>query len=127
MRSDYKYLRKLLDHLIELNNKLEAASLSENESKDFGCLNDYFLYLTLDALQYKQKGFRLFETFSKLEKYCEDKKNNFYVGVFFALSELLTLKYKIRARALEILENEDFLSKEAWQKKYKETKRRLGF
>lgn len=126
MRSDYKYLRKLLDHLIRLNNKLKTAPLSENESKDFGCLNDYFFYLTLDALQNEQKGLNLYGTYTKLEGYCEDIKYEFYEALFFSLSELLTLKHKIRARVLEIVEKGDFLSKEAWQKRFKSTKGRLG-
>lgn len=126
MRSDYEYLKKLLNNLIKLQNKIKEGAASENEKRDWGSLNDYFFYLTLDALQNEQKGLNLYGTYTKLEGYCEDIKCEFYEAFFFSLSELLTLKHKIRAGVLEIVEKGDFLSKEAWQKRFKNTKERLG-
>lgn len=123
VKSDYEYLKKLVDNLIKLNQKLET--LSKEEKQDFSSLNDYFLFLTLEGLEDKQKGMELFESYMRLGSYCKDKKNDSYEGFFFALSELLSLKHGIR-EGLELLAKEKFLSKAEWQKRFEITKERLN-
>lgn len=123
MRMDYEYLKQLVDNLIELNEKFETVSKAGKE--DFSSLNDYFFFLTSEGLEDKQKGIELFEVYSRLEAYCEDKKNDFYEAFFFAFSELLSVKHGIR-EGLELLATEDFLSRGEWQKRFEITKKRLN-
>jgi len=113
MRSDYEYLKKLVDNLIESKLKIEERS----------SLNDYFYFLTLEGLEDEQKGIEIFGAYTQLVNYCEEKKAKFYVGFFFSLSELLTVKYRIRAKGFTA---DKFLSKEEWQKRFDITKKRLN-
>jgi hypothetical protein len=117
MRSDYEYLKKLVDNLIEPGSKLKI--------EDRSSLNDYFYFLTLEGLEDEQKGIEIFEVYTKLGNYCEEKKIKFYVGFFFSLSELLTVKYRIKAKGHELTADKS-LSKEEWEKRFDATKKRLN-
>jgi hypothetical protein len=115
MRSDYEYLIKLVDNLIEPGSKLKL--------EDRSSLNDYFYFLTLEGLEDEQKGIEIFEVYTKLGNYCEEKKIKFYVGFFFSLSELLTVKYRIGGKGLTA---DRSLSKDEWEKRFDTTKKRLN-
>jgi hypothetical protein len=69
MRSDYEYLKKLVDNLIEPEPKLKI--------EDRSSLNDYFYFLTLEGLEDEQKGIELFEVYTKLEIIVRRKKSSF--------------------------------------------------
>ena len=116
MKSDYPYLRKLLDLILELSSSNES-----NDVFDLSSIRDYFFFLTLDAIEgSKERAYDLFAKFSKLEAICEEKVDKFHEGFFFALSELLSLKHRIHIHYLEDV------SREQWEKRFKITRERRG-
>lgn len=116
MKSNYTYLRKLLDLILKLSNSRES-----NDIFDLSSIRDYFFYLTLDALkENKEQAYDLFKKFSKLEMICEEKGDKFHEGFFFTLSELLSLKHKIRIHYWEEI------NREHWEKRFNITKARRG-
>lgn len=114
MKSDYAYLKKLLDLILKLSDSEES-----NDVFDLSSIRDYFFFLTLDALKGdKAKAYDLFKKFSRLEMICEEKDDKFHEGFFFTLSELLSLKHKIRIYYWEKVD------KEHWEERFKITKER---
>jgi hypothetical protein len=114
MRSDYPYLKKLLDLILEL-----SSSDDSDDIFDLSSVRDYFFFLTLDAIEgSKEQAYNLFKRFSELEVICEEKNDIFHEGFFFTLSELLSLKHRIRIRYLEDV------SREYWEKRFEITKTR---
>ena len=114
MKSDYSYLKKLLDLILELSGSNEA-----DDNFDLSSIRDYFFFLTLDAAEgTKEQAYDLFKKFSKLEVLCEEKEDKFHEGFFFTLSELLSLKHRIRIHYWEDV------SREQWEKRFKVTRGR---
>ena len=116
MKSDYLYLKKLLDLILELSGSNDSDGIF-----DLSSIRDYFFFLTLDAMKGSEEhAYDLFRKFSKLEVICEEKGDKFHEGFFFTLSELLSLKHKIRIHYWEDV------SREYWEKRFKITKARRG-
>ena len=116
MKSNYPYLKKLLDLILELSGSNESDDIF-----DLSSIRDYFFFLMLDATEgSKEQAYDLFKKFSKLEVICEEKGDKFHEGFFFTLSELLSLKHRIHIHYLEDV------SREQWEKRFKITRGRRG-
>jgi hypothetical protein len=116
MKSDYPYLKKLLDLVLKLSSSNESDDIF-----DLSSIRDYFFFLTLDAMEESDEhAYDLFKKFSKLEVICEEKGDKFHERFFFTLSELLSLKHRIRTHYWEDV------SREHWENRFKITRRRRG-
>tara|TARA_Y100000310_G_scaffold335669_1_gene418275 strand:+ start:597 stop:977 length:381 start_codon:yes stop_codon:yes gene_type:complete len=107
---------------VELSEKLFQFVIgSELNILDWGNINDYFMFKTIDLLEEKNKVkielyVRLFEGYANIS----DNIDKFYEGFFFALCNLLSVKFEVKRLSLEKIKREE------WEQSFRETLERLN-
>lgn len=102
-------------------------SRSIKEAIDLVNIRDYFLWLTVDALEDEKIAKELVDKLEALETwlssiqfdFVDDEVRYFYIGIIFCLNQLLSLKYEIKQHEAEVIDREGF------EKSWKETKKGL--
>lgn len=120
MRDDEAYLLRLTRAIDELDEGIMRGLKNETRTHDWHIvqladLRDYFLYLTLDALEDPDLAKVLV---SRLEL-CE-RESKTHAKFFFGLAQLLSVKHQIAEVPGERIHREEF--EESWQR----TARELG-
>jgi hypothetical protein len=119
LRHDFGSLRKLCTAIDEIQETIERRwSEGVRPVELFTAiadLRDYFLFLTLDALDDADLARELVEAFERLEEISKTHQR-----FFFALSQLLSLRHGIRKGPGERIGREDF------ERSWKETARIIG-
>jgi hypothetical protein len=119
LRHEFGFLRELCVAVDRIQEAIERR-WSEGERPvglftAIADLRDYFLFLTLDALDDADLASELVETFEKLEEVSKTHQR-----FFFALSQLLSLRHGIRRVPGERIGREDF------ERSWRNTEKMLG-
>lgn len=119
LRHDYGFLQKCCRAVDEIQETIEGAwrerKIPAGLLTVIADLRDYFLFLTLDALDDADLARELVESFERLEEISKTHKR-----FFFALSQLLSLKHGICRVPGERIGREDF------ERSWRNTEKILG-
>jgi hypothetical protein len=119
LRHDFEFLQRLCAAVDEIQEAIERRWSKVGRPIELftiiADLRDYFLFLTLDALDDADLARELVEAFERLEEISRSHQR-----FFFALSQILSLKHGIQRVPGEKIGREDF--EESW----KETAKMIG-
>jgi len=112
-------MTRMFFKLLELSGKEKT----KDEIVDVANIHDYFMFKTLDAIKDrdKEQAKKLVNLFTHLEAISDKHNNQFYVGFFFTLSQLLSLEFRIKMFTNEKIDRESF------EQSFEETKQRYGW
>jgi len=114
------FMFKLAEKIHEYHRKVSGKAKAEmDDVKILADLHGYFLYKTLKCD--RDEAYRLIENFELLANwFYREKEDVFHVGFFFALGQLLTLKYEVATLPHE------FKTYNEWLERFNETMKQLG-
>ncbi len=117
-------LVELAKHIVSLQRDIYAeisrsGKINPEKATLLADCRDYCFYLVLDILEEENEDVnKMVAQLMKCEAYASGKGDRFHNGFFFTLSQLLSIKYKVRLLRGDAIEREDF--KESWLKTRKE-------
>jgi len=114
MKHDLAYLRRLEFHIDRLAERGSELLRKPRLARRLTVLRDYFIYLTLDALEDPKLARVLVRSFEALEARSET-----HAKFFFTLGQLLSVRHEIRRLPREPI------SREAFKRDWKHMRREL--
>ena len=114
MRHDLGYLARLSDEIDRLVERGAKSMLFPELARQPADLRDYFIYLTLDALEDPELARKLVWSFKELKA-----RSRTHRQFFFNLERLLSVRHEIAG-----LPGEN--SREAFERSWEHTRRELG-
>jgi len=117
-------LVELAKHIVSLQRDIFAeisrsGKINPEKATLLADCRDYCFYLVLDILVEESEDVtEMVEQLMKCEAYASGKGDQFHNGFFFTLSQLLSIKYKVRLLRGDAINREDF--KESWLRTWEE-------
>ncbi len=115
MRHDLAYLARLSDEIDRLVERGAEFMLFPELARRPADLRDYFIYLTLDALEDPELARKLVWSFKELKA-----RSRTHRKFFFILERLLSVRHEIAGLPGEKI------SREAFERSWERTRRELG-
>ena len=115
MRHDLAYLARLSDEIDRLVERGAEFMLFPELARRPADLRDYFIYLTLDALEDSELARKLVRSFKELKA-----RSRTHRKFFFILERLLSVRHEIAGLPGEKI------SREAFERSWERTRRELG-